>query len=300
MKRISGDSIKMKRSFKEALTSGKFLVTAEVASPKGIDAGSLGPIVGNLKDTVDAIGVGDNPRGVMSMSPWAACHLISESGGEPIMHLTCRDRNRMALQSDLLAAAFLGIRNVLCVTGDHVRFGDHIDAMPVYDLDSVQLIEAVLSLTGGRDMTGHELTGAPEFCVGAVANPESDPVGPQLFKFKKKLASGIDFVLTHPVFNPDNLAPFVSEAKEKGVKVIAGVSLLVAEEIPGYKDGSHPGLFVPDEVLADIEGAGIEKGIEIAARLIGTIKDKGLCDGVHISALGHEEKIIDIIKSSGI
>lgn len=300
MKLISGDSLKMKKSFKEVLTSEKFLVTAEVVPPKGIDTGALAAVVKDLKDVVDALGVGDNPRGVMSMSPWAVCRLISENGGEAVMHLTCRDRNRLALQSDLLAAAFLGIRNVLCVTGDHVRFGDHIDAMPVYDLDSVQLLEVVRSLTGGRDMNGLELAGAPEFCVGAVANPESDPLPPQLFKFKKKLAAGIDFVLTHPVFNPDNLTPFVNEAREKGVKVIAGVCLLVAEEFTGYKDGRHPGLFVPDEVLSEIEGAGIEKGVEMASQLIKTIKEKKLCDGVHISAPGHEEKIIDIIKSSGI
>lgn len=290
----------MKKSFKEALTSEKFLVTAEVVPPKGIDTGFLGSLIEDLKDVVDAIGVGDNPRGIMSMSPWAVCRLISENGGEAIMHLTCRDRNRLALQSDLLAAAFLGIKNILCVTGDHVRFGDQIDAMPVYDLDSVQLLETVRSLTDGRDMTGHELMGAPAFCVGAVANPESDPMPPQLFKFKKKLAAGIDFVLTHPVFNPDNLAPFVDKAREKGVKVIAGVCLLVAEEIRMYKDGGYPGLFVPDEVLSRIEGVGIEKGIEMASQIIKTMKEKKLCDGIHISAPGHEEKIIDIIKSSRI
>jgi 5,10-methylenetetrahydrofolate reductase len=290
----------MSRPFKEILTSDKFLVTAEIAPPKGMDMGGITPLVKDLNYVVDALGVSDNPRAVMSMSAWAVCQLILENGGEPIMHVTCRDRNRIALQSDLLGAAFLGIGNILCVSGDHVQFGDHIDAMPVYDLDSVHLLETVRSLTQGRDMAGHGLGGAPEFCVGAVANPEADPLPPQLLKFQKKLRAHIDFVQTHPVFNLDNLAPFVSQAKEKGAKLIAGVRLLVAEEVSKYKDGSCPGLFVPESLLAQIEGARIEKGVEIAAQIIRTMREKDLCDGVHVSAPGYEDRIIDIIKAAGI
>lgn len=290
----------MNRSFKEALASGKFLVTAEVVPPKGVDMGTLIPIVKDLNDVVDAWGVADNSRAVMSMSSWAMCRLILENGGEPIMHVSCRDRNRIALQSDLLGAAFLGIRNILCVSGDHVRFGDHIDAMPVHDLDSVQLLETVRSLTQGRDRAGRELMGIPEFCVGAVANPEADPLPPQLLKFQKKMQVGVDFVQTHPVFNLDHLNPFVSEAREKGVKLLAGVRFLLSEEIPRYRDGSYPGLFAPDGLLAEIEGTGINKGVEIAVRLIRAMKEREICDGVHISAPGHEEKIKDIIEAAGI
>lgn len=290
----------MNRSFKEALASGKFLVTAEVVPPKGVDMGTLIPMVKDLNDVVDAWGVADNSRAVMSMSSWAMCRLILENGGEPIMHVSCRDRNRIALQSDLLGAAFLGIRNILCVSGDHVRFGDHIDAMPVHDLDSVQLLETVRSLTQGRDRAGRELMGIPEFCVGAVANPEADPLPPQLLKFQKKMQVGVDFVQTHPVFNLDHLNPFVSEAREKGVKLLAGVRFLLSEEIPRYRDGSYPGLFVPDGLLAEIEGTGINKGVEIAVRLIRAMKEREICDGVHISAPGHEEKIKDIIEAAGI
>lgn len=290
----------MRKSFKEALTSGKFLVTAEVVPQKGIDVGTLTPIVKDLNDVVDALGVADNPRAVMSMSPWALCRLILENGGDAIMHVSCRDRNRIALQSDLLGAAFLGIRNILCINGDHVRFGDHIDAMPVYDLDSVQLLEMVRSLTQGRDMAGRELVGIPEFCVGTAVNPEADPLPPQLLKFQKKVQVGIDFVQTHPVFNIDNLVPFVNQAREKGVKLIAGVRLLMAEEVSSYKDGSYPGLFIPEDLLAEIEGIKVEKSVEIAAQLIKAMREKKLCDGVHISAPGYEGKIMDIIKAAGI
>lgn len=290
----------MSRSFKDALASGKFLVTAEVVPPKGVDIGTLIPIVKDLNDVVDALGVADNPRAVMSMSSWAICRLILENDGEPIMHVSCRDRNRIALQADLLGAAFLGIRNILCISGDHVSFGDHVDALPVHDLDSVQLLETVRFLNQGRDMAGRELVGIPEFCVGAVANPEADPVSPQLLKFQKKVQVGIDFVQTHPVFNLDNLAPFVNQAREKGTKLIAGVRLLMAEEVSQYKDGSYPGLFIPDGLLAEIEGARVEKGVEIAAQFIRAMSEERLCDGVHISAPGHEEKIKDIIKAAGI
>lgn len=290
----------MTRSLKEALDSGKFLVTAEVGPPKGTDVGIVMSAIKDVKDVVDAVGVADNPGAVMAMSPWALCWVIAESGGEPIMHITCRDRNRMALQSELLGAAFLKIRNVLCVSGDHVSFGDHKDARPVHDVDSVQLIEVIHGMTQGQDMNGHKLTGQPAFCVGAVANPEADPLQPQLFKFQKKIQAGVDFVVTHPVFNVDNLKPFVKEAREKGVKLLAGVRLLVSDEVPTYRDGSRPGLFVPESILAEIEGAGIDKGVEVAVRLIKSMKEKNLCDGVHISAPGHEEKIIDIIKAAGI
>ncbi|MBW1675307.1 MAG: methylenetetrahydrofolate reductase [Deltaproteobacteria bacterium] len=290
----------MRRSFKEALASGEFLVTAEVVPQKGIDAGTLTPIIKDLNDVVDALSVPDNPRALMSMSACAISRLILENGGDAIMHVSCRDRNRIALQSDLLGAAFLGIRNILCINGDHVRFGDHIDAMPVYDLDSVQLLETVRSLTQGRDMAGQQLVGIPDFCVGTAANPEADPLPPQLLKFEKKVQFGIDFVQTHPVFNIDNLVPFVNQAREKGVKLIAGVRLLMAEEASSYKDGSYPGLFIPEDLLAEIEGIKVEKSVEIAAQLIKAMREKKLCDGVHISAPGYEPKIMDIIKAAGI
>ncbi|MDD5452360.1 MAG: methylenetetrahydrofolate reductase [Desulfovibrionales bacterium] len=290
----------MTRSFREALDSGRFLVTVEIAPPKGTDVGMVMSAIKDVKDVVDAVGVADNPGAVMTMSPWALCRVLAESGGEPIMHVSCRDRNRMALQSDLLGAAFLKIRNILCISGDHVSFGDHTDAMPVHDIDSVQLVEAIRGLVQGQDMTGHPLQGMPEFCVGAVANPEADPLQPQLFKFQKKIQSGVDFVVTHPVFNVDNLKPFLKEAREKKVKLLAGVRLLVSDEVPAYRDGSRPGLFVPENILAEIEGSGIDKGVEVAVRLIKSMKEKNLCDGVHISAPGHEEKIIDIIKAAGI
>lgn len=288
------------RLFKEALTSGDFLVTAELVPPKGTDLRRVASLVKDLKGVVHGIGVADNPGSSMAISPWAVCCFVTENGAEPIMHVSCRDRNRMALQSDLLGAASLKIKNILCVSGDHVSFGDHPDAMPVHDIDSVQLLETVRGLMSGKDMEGQALSGSPEFCVGAVVNPESDPLAPQFLKFKKKLRAGVDFFLTHPVFHPDKLIPLMNELKGKNAKLLAGVRLLAPEEVSRYRGGGIPGLFVPEELIAEIQDAQPGKCVEIAARFVKQLKDKQLCDGVHIMAPGQEEKIIDILRAAGI
>lgn len=290
----------MKKSFKDSLDSGKFLITAHVFPPKGINIDAIVSLTKSLNGAVDAICVGDNSRSMMCMSSLVACQIIKENGGEPIMNITCRDRNRIALQSDLLGAACLGINNVLCVTGDYIKFGDHKDAMPVYDFDSVLLLETICSLNQGQDSAGNKLESKPEFCVGAVANSESNPLPPQVFKFEKKVAIGIDFVQTQPVFNLDNLAPFVKHAKKNNVKVLAGIRLLVAEDIADYSNRSYPGVFVPEDVLLKVKNADISESIKMAVDTIKKIKEQKLCDGVHISAPGHEDKIIDIIKQAGI
>lgn len=289
----------MATPFAEALASGKFLATASVDPPKGADLEGLGQLLQKLKGVVDALGVSDNHQGLMCMSPWAVCKLAMGAGVEPIMHMTCRDRNRLALQSDLLAAASLGIKNILCVSGDHVRFGDHIDAKPVHDIDSVHLLAAAKGLTGGEDMAGNRLEAAPEFFLGAVANPEADPLEPQLMKVDKKIKAGASFLVTHPVFDMENLKRFMEHVRQSPVKVLVGVRLLGPQEVPKYKDGSYPGLFVPDKLLEEIEGADIEKCTEMAVGLVKEIKGANLCDGVHIVAPGHEEKIPEILRAAG-
>lgn len=290
----------MGQSFEEALTSGKFLIVTSLDPPKGTDLEGIAGVIGKLKGVVNALGVYDNPRALMYMSPWAICRLVIEQGLEPIMHVTCRDRNRLALQSDLLAAASIGIKNILCVSGDHVMFGDHVDAKPVHDIDSVHLLSAAKALSEGNDMAGNPLKGSPAFCLGATANPEANPLEPQLIKVDKKIQVGASFLITQPVFNMDNLKRFVDHVKESKVKVIAGIDLLVPEEVPKYRDGSYPGLFVPENLLEEIAGADIEKCVNVAGDLIKQIKSANLCDGIHISAPGHEEKIPDILKAGGL
>lgn len=290
----------MAESFEEALTSGKFLIAASLNPPKGTDLEGAVRVIGKLKGVVNALGVYDNPRSFMHMSPWALCRLVLEQGVEPIMHVSCRDRNRLALQSDLLAAASIGIKNILCVSGDHVKFGDHVDAKPVHDIDSVHLLSAAKALSEGNDMAGNPLEGSPAFCLGATANPEADPLEPQLIKVDKKIQVGASFLVTQPVFNMENLKRFVDHVKESKVKVIAGIDLLVPEEVPKYRDGSYPGLFVPEDLLEEIAEADMEKCVKVTGDLIKEIKSANLCDGIHISAPGHEEKIPDILKAGGL
>jgi methylenetetrahydrofolate reductase (NADPH) len=290
----------MAKPFEEALASGKFLVIATVDPPKGTDLEGVRQVVQRLKATVDAVGVSDNHSAVMCMSPWAVCQMILAEDVEPIMHVTCRDRNRLALQSDLLAAASIGIHNILCVSGDHIKFGDHADGKPVHDIDSVHLLRMAKALEEGNDMAGNAVQGSPEFCLGAVANPEADPIGPQLIKVDKKIAAGASFLVTHPVFDINNLKQFMEHVRPSNVKVLAGVRLLLPEEIAKYKDGSYPGLFVPESLLQEIEGASIEICAEVVGGILKQIKDANLCDGVHVVAPGHEEIISDIMKARGI
>jgi 5,10-methylenetetrahydrofolate reductase len=290
----------MEKTFKELLASGEFLAVASIDPPKGVDLGNLGNLVDRLKPQVEVLGLSDNHNGVMSMSPWGACKEALDRGMETLMHMACRDRNRLALQSDLLAAASLGITNILCVTGDHVKFGDHIHAKGVFDIDSVHLISAARALEDGEDMAGNRLESVPSFFLGAVANPEAEPIEPQLMKVDKKIKAGASFLITHPVFSVETLKRLVDHVRERDVGVLAGVRLLDPEEVPKYRDGDCPGLFVPESLLDRLDGASGEEAIKAAAEMVQQIKNANLCNGVHIAAPGHEDKIPDILKAAGI
>ena len=290
----------MAKSFEEGLASGRFLVAAHIDPPKGTDLEGLRQLIQRLQDGVDAFGVSDNHGAVMCMSPWAVCRLILEQNAEPIMHLTCRDRNRLALLSELLAVASLGVKNILCVSGDHIKFGDHADAKPVYDIDSVHLLEAAKSLKEGNDMAGNPLKGHPAFCLGATANPGADPLEPQLIKVDKKINAGASFLITHPVFNIEDLKKFMAHLQETTIKVLVGVRLLVPDEVQRYRDGSYPGLFVPEALLEQTEGAEMEKCVEIAGNTVREIKGANLCDGLYVTAPGYEDRIPDILKAGDI
>jgi methylenetetrahydrofolate reductase (NADPH) len=285
----------MARPFKEALASGGFLVTAGIEPPKGTDLEALGQKIDRLKGVVDALGVSDNHCGSMHMSPWAVCRLALEKDVEPIMHMACRDRNRIALQSDLLAAASLGIRNILCVSGDHVSFGDHPDAKPVHDIDSVHLLQVAAALNEGHDMADNALNRSTDLFAGAVANPQADPIEPQLIKVDKKINAGAAFLVTHPVFSVQALSRLVEHVKSTGIKVLAGVLLLEPEEVSRYREGRLPGLFVPDHLIDEIEGADMAKCVDMAGSLVKELRAAGVCQGVYISAPGHEEKIPELI-----
>ncbi|MBN2534364.1 MAG: methylenetetrahydrofolate reductase [Spirochaetales bacterium] len=292
--------------FREVLEKKDFIVTVEVAPQKGTNTGKAISHINLLKDRVDALNVTDNQSSVMRYPSVGMCLLIKENGGEPVMQATCRDKNRLAIQADLLFASSRGINNVLCLTGDAIDVGDHTQAKPVFELDSVQLINLVNTLNSGKDMAGNELNGKTDFCIGASATPSSDPVEPQLLKFRKKVHQGISFVQTQAVYDIDELKRFIEYARklDGGMKILAGIVPVISARMAEYMNANVPGIFVPDTLITELKntpkGEGIKKGIEIAARFIRQIKDEKVCDGVHIMFIGREERIPEILEASGL
>ncbi len=294
----------MPSAFKKALNSGKFVVTCEVAPSKGTNLENMKHHVELLKDKVDAMNVTDHQSSVMRYPSLGGALLVREMGGEPILQMTCRDRNRLALQADLLFAASRGINNVLCLTGDSVMLGDHKDAKPVFDLDSSQLVASIRRLESGKDMAGNELDGGVRFCAGAIVTPEANPLEPQLIKFEKKIEAGAEFIQTQAVFDLDHFQKFMEYAGQFPAKIIAGIILLTSAPMARFMNKNVAGVMVPqeliDEMAAAPKGGALNKGIEIAGRMIRRIKDENMCDGVHIMAIGKEEKVIDIMEVAGL
>jgi 5,10-methylenetetrahydrofolate reductase len=294
----------MANPFREALNSGKFVVTGEVGPPKGSNLAELVHHIDLLRDKVDALNVTDNQSSVMRYPSLAGCLLIKERGGEPILQMTCRDRNRMALQSDLLFAFSRGINNVLCLTGDSVPVGDHREAKGVFDLDSVQLLRAVRLMEEGKDLGGNELDGGIQFCAGAIVTPEANPLEPQLIKFEKKVVAGAEFFQTQAIYDIDNFKRFMEVACRFDVKILAGIVLLVSAGMARYMNRNVPGIFVPEHLIEEMasaeKGKALETGVGIAGRMIRQLKEEAICDGVHIMAIGRESVVPDILAAAGI
>jgi 5,10-methylenetetrahydrofolate reductase len=294
----------MPSKFKLLLDSGKFIMTGEIGPPKGTNIEKMHHHIDILKDKVDAINVTDHQSSVMRFPSIGGCLAIEERGGEPILQMTCRDRNRLALQAELLFAYTRGIRNVLCLTGDAVPVGDHKEAKGVFDLDSVQLLRTIQTMESGKDLGGNDLDGKVEFCAGAIVTPEANPIEPQLIKFEKKVEAGAEFFQTQAVYDLDKFTRFMQLARRFPVKVLAGIVLLSSAKMAKYMTENVPGIFVPQHLIDELanapKGTALNKGIEIAGRMIATLKKEGICDGVHIMAIGREEVVPDIMAAAGI
>ena len=291
-------------TFREALKSGKFVVTSEVAPPKGTHLDKMVHHIELLREKVDAMNVTDHQSSVMRFPSLGGALMVKEMGGEPILQMTCRDRNRLALQADLLFASSRGIHNVLCLTGDSVILGDHKEAKSVFDLDSSQLLAAIRRLEKGKDLGGSDLDGAVSFCAGAIVTPEADPLEPQLIKFEKKIEAGAEFIQTQAVYDLDNFKTFMDYARQFPVKILAGIILLTSAGMARFMNKAVAGVNVPqdliDEMASAPKGRALEKGIEIAGRMIRRIRDENMCDGVHIMAIGKEELVPDIMEAGGL
>ena len=288
----------------ELFDNGQFVVTAEVGPPKGIHADHMVEEARRYLSGITAVNVTDNQSSVMRMGSLPACVALKNAGLTPILQLTCRDRNRIALQSELLGAAMLGIDNILCLTGDHTKLGDHPQAKPVFDLDSVSLLHTVCQLEKGVDLGGNELIGeAPKFAKGAVVSPCSESVDAQLAKMERKVMAGAEYFQTQAVFEPEKFMEFMEKAKQFGKPVQLGVIIPKSAGMAKFMNNNVAGIHVPqdmiDELAADKEKAkaGIN-GVEIAARIIKACKP--YCQGVHIMALGWEDKVPELLKLAGL
>ena len=284
--------------------AGEFVVTAEVGPPKGFHVEHLVEEAKQYLSGITAVNVTDNQSSVMRLGSLATCKILKDAGLTPIYQLTCRDRNRIALQSDLLSAAALGIDNILCLTGDHTKMGDHPQAKPVFDLDSVSLLHTVCQLEKGVDLGGNALVGeAPKFAKGAVVSPCSDSVDAQLAKMERKVMAGADYFQTQAVYEPEKFIKFMEKAKQFGKPVQLGIVIPKSAGMAKYMNANVAGISVPqdmiDELAADKEKAkaGIT-GVEIAARIIKACKP--YCQGVHIMSLGWESKIPALLTQAGL
>lgn len=284
----------------DKIKSGKFIITSEIAPPKGIDVEEILKDAELVRGRVDAINVTDLQSSVMRTGSLAVCKLLIERGLEPVFQVTCRDRNRLALQSDLLSAAVFGIENVLSLTGDHPALGDHPGAKPVFDLDSVQLLEAIRSLQSGKDMAGKELKGSPKFCVGAVVNPGADPIEPEIIKMEKKIEAGAQFFQTQAVYETHLFEKFLKASSHLKTTIIAGIVLLKSAGMARYMNKNVAGVFVPEDLIQEMEQTKDKsaKSIEIAARLIKEFKP--MCQGVHIMPIGWDKKVPLVLDAAGL
>jgi len=284
----------------EVFQSGKFALTSEIGPPKGVDIEEMLLDAELLRGRVDGINVTDQQSSVMRLGSLAVCHLLKKKELEPVFQITCRDRNRIALQSDLLNAYVLGIENVLCLTGDYVSLGDHPQAKPVFDLDSVTLLQAAKKLEEGSDLSGKELKGAPKFCLGAVVTPAADPLEPQIIKMGKKVKAGAQFFQTQAVYEPRRFEEFMKQVKHLNVPVMVGIVLLKSAGMARFMNKNVAGVYVPDNLIEEMEGTDnkVKKSIEIAARLIKEMKP--LCQGVHIMPIGWEKKVPAVLDAAGL
>ena len=288
-------------NFKEKIQAGRFVVTSEIGPPKGVETKTLLEDAELIKGKVDGINVTDLQSSVMRLGSLAVCALLKQKGFEPIYQLTCRDRNRLALQSDILSAAALGIENLLLLTGDHPAMGDHPEAKPVFDLDSVQLLQVVKKLQEGADMKGNKLIGEPpKFCMGAVVNPGADPLEPQIIKMEKKIAAGAEFFQTQAVYDIKTFENFLSKAKHLKTTIMAGIVLLKSAGMARYMNKNVAGVFVPDNLIKEMEETKDKqaKSVEIAARLIKELKP--MCQGIHIMPIGWDKVVPRVLEAGGL
>ena len=299
----------VKSNLKKVLENGGFAVTAECGPPKGADVDAIMKKAGLIKGKADAVNVTDNQTAIVRMSSLATCSLLLKEGLDPVFQMVVRDRNRIALQSDILGAAAIGINNVLCLSGDHQSFGNQPQAMGVFDLDSIQFLNAVKNMRdNGKILGGEELTKSPEIFIGAAANPFADPLQFRIVRLAKKIAAGADFIQTQCIYNIEKFEKWLGMARDRGLTekayILGGVTPLKSAGMAKYMKNKVAGMDIPEELIKRMEGVAKEKqkeeGIKICVETIQKLKEMDGVKGVHIMAIEWEEAVGEIVEKAGL
>jgi methylenetetrahydrofolate reductase (NADPH) len=296
-------------NLEKVLKSGQFAFTGELGPPRGTDVGEVKEKAQFLKGNVDSVNITDNQTAVVRMSSWAASLILIQEGLEPNYQMVCRDRNRLAMQADVLGGSALGIRNMLCLSGDHQQFGDHPDAMGVFDIDSIQLIAMVKQMRDeGQFLNGQEIHQPPKMFIGAAANPFADPFEWRVHRLAKKIEAGADFIQTQCIYNMPKFREFIRLANEEGltdqVYILAGVTPMKSVGMARYMKGKVPGMDVPDEIIDRLKGVEkgkvAQEGINIACEQIEEFKEMKGVHGVHMMAIEWEHMVPEIAEQAKV
>ncbi len=294
---------------KRVVEKGDFAVTSECGPPKGADPQVISRKAELLRGKVDSVNVTDNQTAIVRMSSLAACSLVKAEGLDPVLQMVVRDRNRIALQSDILGASAIGIRNVLCLSGDHQSFGNQPEAVGVYDLDSIQFLQAVKNMRDeGIIVGGESLSKPPELFIGAAANPFGDPLDFRVVRLAKKINAGADFIQTQCIYNLDRFETWLNRARDRGLTekayILGGVTPLKSSGMAKYMKNKVSGMDVPDELINRMEGVPKDKqreeGISICVETIQRLKELPGIKGVHIMAIEWEDAVGDIVERAGL
>ncbi|HXI77736.1 MAG TPA: methylenetetrahydrofolate reductase [Steroidobacteraceae bacterium] len=290
------------KQFEQKIRSGNFTVTTELTPPKGIDLAQFFAKADALKGLVDAINITESPRARMAAEPKSVGHLLQDRGIEAIVQITARDRNRIAIQADLLGGYLLGIANFIFMTGDDPKNGDHPETKGVFDLTTIELLNAARSLRSGRDLSGNDLHGAPQMFLGSTINPGAPDFDRETENARRKIDAGSQFFQSQAIYDTGLLARFLDAAKLGDVPLLAGVIPLKTAKMGRWLNEKVPGIQVPAAILDEMERAGADgeaaKGVEIAVRTVRELRN--ICNGVHLMAIGGEDRLPEILRTAGI
>jgi len=303
------NNLKSGSNLEKVLTAGHFAFTGELGPPRGVDVEVVKKKAKYLKGNVDAVNITDNQTAMVRMSSWAASLILIQEGLEPNFQMVCRDRNRLAMQADILGASAHGIRNMLCLSGDHQKFGDHPTAKGVFDIDSLQLIKMVKTMRDeGKFLSEAELEGSPKLFIGAAANPFSEPFEWRVHRLSKKISAGVDFIQTQCIYNMEKFREWIKQANDMGLTekayILAGVTPMKSVGMAKYMKNKVPGMDVPDDVIKRLQGAGkgkvADEGIKFACEQVEEFKEMKGVHGVHMMAIEWEHMVPEIAERAGV